>query len=396
MIDIDDNKKLILHDEFSKLSPLIRSQITSVETVEMISGINEDAGIYSSERRRVVPVLIFRLVTKDIAPEQVIQALVSELQIKPEDAKHLAEEVVERIFAPIKQSLGELGIDVGKVIGGNAQAGVVSPARVVEMTAPAMQSTDPLAGPGKLNNLAAKYDSARPENDKLAPAMPAMDAATLAEIQQKRMAAPFDVGGQNSFFPQHSTGALPPRETKIDMNALPTLREEGDKVKFREAATPTSASSTAPFMLHEEPELMPVQTPQTFRSNADANYPRPVPAPTIPVRVEIGKSAEEKQVFGPSRFAPSFTPTLTPATPPVQAPTKSQASPSLRQAIGEASKWNEPATTFSRGEFATLAERNNRAERANESFRKPPSPSVPAPKVEPKVEGNTLDLRSQN
>lgn len=372
-----------LNDGFLSLPPLVRERLSSAQTAETINDINENAGIYSSDRRRVVPVIIFRLVTKDIEPMQVMQALVSELGIKPEDAKRLTEEVVERVFAPIKQSLGELGIDVEKIKSGNAQAAppIVTGEKAVEMTAPVTSGMPLRDSSPKFDEIAAKYDSTRPENDKLAPSN---DMAAIAEMQKKRMATPFDVGGQISFSPRPSTGALPPRETKVDMGAMPTLKEEGDRVKFKEAVPSSSASPAAPFILHQESELMPVQTPKTFHSNTEANYPRPTPAPSIPVRVEIGKSSEEKTVFGPSRFAPSFTPATTPS--PTRAPAPASL-PSKSQVI--------TPPILNSGEFASLASRNNRAERANESFRKSSLPPMPMPKAEPKVEGNTLDLRSQ-
>ncbi|HEY4523941.1 MAG TPA: hypothetical protein VJK04_03670 [Candidatus Paceibacterota bacterium] len=372
-----ENEKL-LQEAFSNLPKSVRNWIASLQIIQIIHDINENANIFTNARRSVIPDIVFRLAIKDINPSAVIATLASELQIKPEDAMLLAEEIAERIFAPIKQTLAELGVDIEKMKQGVSVKEEIPPVPISRImpivpSAPSARNVSM-----KMNELTSKYDATKPENDKLA----ASKVETmLVDLRKKKMETPPDVG-REKFVPRDKITTLPPPEVKIDARFLSTLREEGDKIKLREEL-PTSKGEVMPFMLHKEDELPPIQSTKSFHSDIEAGYPRSSPLPHIPVQIEIGSSESTAKPVRettnlPASFAKSLGQTPVSAPPPIQV--ISQNVPKI-----------------------------DRAARANETLRRPslsaefkkaqpPAPPVYSPpsipKADPKIEGNMLDLRS--
>lgn len=415
----DPDKEVILHEEYAKLPTQVRDWLSAEQLVEIINDINENAGIYSSERRQVVPRIIFRLVVKDLPPSQVVATFVLELKIKQSDAEALSEEIAERIFAPIRQTLLELGVDVQKIapdrsIKKEITVGVSSP---MSGGLPGAEASVPKRlSPEELEELAKRYDASRPENENLAGSEE--DRAAILEMQKKKMETVLDVGGKTFMAPKTTT--LPSRAVKIDSQALPTFLEEGDMVRLKEAV-PASAEA-APFMLHEESELETVAPPKTFRSNVEANYPRKIPSATLPVKIEIGARATPKppappQVFGkaPASYSSLISPTANqpgffppkPVTPdlPLRAPSSNFYSPSEVSEMGAlspelAQKVNTAFQKQPLGPELTAKELPAVSSSALSSLSKdlpaPPvsPPTVPTLRSDPKVQGNTLDLRN--
>lgn len=379
----DIDKALLLQDEFLGLPDPIREWIASSQVGDIIEDIYENAGIYSIARRIVIPTTIFRLVVKDIDSLSVVKILASELKIDENEAKLLAEEIATRVLLPIKQSLFKLGIDIVKIVRGSGNAVPAGTVSDVSFTPGASMPYNQLA------------HQAPPPS---VPPTPVLDVA-LKTIDLSK--TPEE---KPPIIPPKVT-TLPPREEKINVSSLPTLRAEGDVIKLREefrrpypsgttSANPSSAPtpqgnviSDKPFMLHEQEKFKPIETVKTFRSNVEANYPHKVPIPTIPIQVEFGDiQKSESQNRGaafvppmPARYKqPQLASPPQPSLPKVPDAQPPMAPANAARAISDGYRKSVPTPELSKPKITLPV----------------PPPAKITPNPSPKVEGNTLDLRA--
>ncbi len=101
-----------IQQQLSELPKEVRTWISSERVTHLVGGINNGLNLKSEDNRRIIPRLILRLVTQDIASQDVIKELSDEFDISPSSARVIAEEIDKRILQPIqKQLFNDVGVD---------------------------------------------------------------------------------------------------------------------------------------------------------------------------------------------------------------------------------------------------------------------------------------------
>ncbi len=103
-----------LHLVFSALPQEAQDWLGSEEAARLTEEINSRHGLTSGQEY-LIPELLFRLVTDDLAPSEFTAALKDALKLDLETSRVVTKEIREKILEPIAQPLGILGIDLGQM-----------------------------------------------------------------------------------------------------------------------------------------------------------------------------------------------------------------------------------------------------------------------------------------
>lgn len=100
-----------LYIAFKTLSPEIKERLTSDEASNEIDTMSKQY-ILSTDQEMELPLLLLRLVTQNLPPEQFKSALAEALAIDHALAEKITDALAEKILAPIKQPLQSAGVNI--------------------------------------------------------------------------------------------------------------------------------------------------------------------------------------------------------------------------------------------------------------------------------------------
>ncbi|MDI6820611.1 MAG: hypothetical protein QMD65_00320 [Patescibacteria group bacterium] len=87
----------------------IKTHLGSDEIIGVIDRLNNNARIFEP---RTIPLILFKLITKILAPEKIYEQILKDLNFSEEKTKAITREIKEKILEPIKDDLKKRGIDI--------------------------------------------------------------------------------------------------------------------------------------------------------------------------------------------------------------------------------------------------------------------------------------------
>lgn len=96
-----------LYDLFKKLPPDVREAYGSVEYMKVLDEIEKKHGLHIDQAGELSNE-IYKLVLGITLPQKFISAVASSVRVTPETAREITEEVNQRIFRPVKDSLVQI------------------------------------------------------------------------------------------------------------------------------------------------------------------------------------------------------------------------------------------------------------------------------------------------
>lgn len=132
----EETKTASISSAIQSLPEHIWDWLTSDAATLSITEINNRLG-FKSERRRIIPSLILKLITQSLDPMDFINELSHELNISFQAAKAISEEIESRILKPIEAELRrDVGVDVKLIYFGKPGPRAVAPTPTPETPAP--------------------------------------------------------------------------------------------------------------------------------------------------------------------------------------------------------------------------------------------------------------------
>lgn len=95
-----------LRAAFEKLPEPVKQWLTSEQVTSAVISINSKLDLVGDLVAIIPNYLILRLVVKDLNPENFIKELNNQLDLSPEQAKAITEEIYQKILKPIETPLG--------------------------------------------------------------------------------------------------------------------------------------------------------------------------------------------------------------------------------------------------------------------------------------------------
>ncbi|MDO8585212.1 MAG: hypothetical protein Q7R85_03820 [bacterium] len=108
-----------LRQAFVELPDNVRQWLASEKILAVVIDINERLE-YFGDKVSVIPWLITRLATKDLAPKYFMSELRDYLVVSDDEARAITEEIDKRILRPIEPALNRLDIDLNSLYLGQA------------------------------------------------------------------------------------------------------------------------------------------------------------------------------------------------------------------------------------------------------------------------------------
>ncbi|TSC95823.1 MAG: hypothetical protein Athens101426_594 [Parcubacteria group bacterium Athens1014_26] len=245
---------------FESLPPAIREWAASSQTTYLIMEINDRLG-FKNEKIRIIPRLIYRLITQDIDPIDFTNELSHELNIGFQTAKSIAGDIEIKVLAPIETELKNgIGVDAKLIYFGqpfSKKPSFSSTGGASQDTNSVNKSDENKAGAVPLDNLEA-------------------GSPTIIKTENLNLTGP-------STIEIKSQGAV----EIIDHTKSKELTPTADQADQKET------EPLAPFMIHQEDTLKPLM-PQYTKENPDLkidtkNYfpSKPAEPKPISIRLEI-------------------------------------------------------------------------------------------------------------
>lgn len=242
---------------FESLPTAIREWAASSQTTYLIMEINDRLG-FKNEKIRIIPRLIYRLITQDLDPIDFTNELSHELNIGFQTAKSIAGDIEIKVLAPIEMELkNDIGVDAKLIYFGQPFSKKPS----FSSTGGAAQDINPVNKP----------------------------------FEDKPGAIPLDNLGAGSPTIIKTENLNLTGQTTIEIKSQGAV-EVIDHTKSKELPTITDQKeidSAAPFMIHQEDALKPLM-PQYTKENPDLkidtkNYfpSKPAEPKPISIRLEI-------------------------------------------------------------------------------------------------------------
>jgi len=95
----------------------IKNHLGSDEIIGIIDRLNNNARIFEPS---ILPLLLYRLITKELAPEKIHDQILKDLNFSEEKTNAITREIKEKILEPIKLDLKEWGINIDAIDTKNA------------------------------------------------------------------------------------------------------------------------------------------------------------------------------------------------------------------------------------------------------------------------------------
>lgn len=292
----------------------IRYWLGSESVTYFLRDLNNKLNI-TGDRVSMIPRLIYRLETLDLAPQKFIDYLTEELKITPSAAREIAREVEQKILEPIKRPLYDWGMDVSLIQTAEPVTPLPKPEEI--NLEPTIKETpaQPIVAVPKPVGPQAKIEIVEAGAGLKAPGTAIEPKSGIKEIsplpapeETSRIKTPVT---PPSSLPKIQAPAAPPREIpkftpppkapeQPEEKRLSTLRKEGDKVKLKEEM---------PFMLHEEnkiPSVAETEIGPGYRPNPMVSVPKFPKTPATPFQVESLGAESEKPSLKSSTGEPKI------------------------------------------------------------------------------------------